>query len=68
MAERYGYLPSEILRRGTTVDLEIFNIASMLRLRQQKQNKGESLDGTYSQTELQDIYNKAEGINNGDEN
>jgi hypothetical protein len=67
MAERYGYLPSEILTKGTTVDLEIFNIASILRLRQQKQSRGESLEGTYSQTELQDIYNKAKGINNGNE-
>ena len=67
MAERYGYLPSEILRKGTTVDLEIFNIASILRLRQQKQSKGESLEGTYNQAELQDIYNKAKGINNGNE-
>ena len=67
MAERYGYLQSEILTKGTTVDLEIFNIASILRLRQQKQSRGESLEGTYSQTELQDIYNKAKGINNGNE-
>jgi len=64
MAERYGYLPSEILRNGTTVDLEIFNIAFILRDRQQKANKGESLEGTYSQQELQEIYNKAKGINN----
>ncbi len=68
MAERYGYLPSEILARGTTVDLEIFNIASMLRLRQQKQSKGQSLEGTYSQNELQDIYNRAKGIDHGTKN
>ena len=64
MAERYGYMPSEILSKGTTVDLEIFNIASTLRHREQLAEKGESLDGTYSQEELQEIYNKAKGINN----
>ena len=68
MAERYGYLPSEILTRGTTVDLEIFNIAAMLRLRQHKQSKGESIHDTYSQEELLEIYSKVKDKTNGNEN
>lgn len=68
MAERYGYLPTEILTRGTTVDLEIFNIAAMLRIRQQKQSKGESIQDTYSQEELLAIYQEAKDKTYGNEN
>ena len=45
MAERYGCLPSEVLDRGDTFDITVFNVAITYRKYQaNKQNKAPSTD------------------------
>lgn len=61
MAEKYGMLPSELLEKATTHDLMIYNNANMIKLREDKKSRGENITDTYSQEELQAIWNKAKG-------
>jgi len=63
MAEKYGMLPSEVLEKATTHDLMIYNNANMIKLREYKKEKGESISDTISQTELNAIWDKTKGIN-----
>lgn len=65
MAIAYGMLPSELLAKATTQDLMIYNNANMIKYREDKKEKGESISDTLSQTELQSIWDKTKG-NNGD--
>ena len=67
MAEKYGMLPSEVLEKATTQDLMIYNNANMIKVREDKKAKGESISDTISQTELNAIWDKTKG-NNGSEN
>lgn len=56
MAERYGMLPSQILREATTHDLQLFTIANKIKEREMKKARGESINDTYSQEELNKMY------------
>lgn len=56
MAERYGLLPSDVLGRATTMDLQIFYNASLLKERAIKKHRGESIADTYSQEELEEMW------------
>ena len=47
MAEKYGMLPTDILEKATTMDLLIFNTATMVQLREQKKSRGEDINDTY---------------------
>lgn len=55
MAERYGKLPTEILKDASTVDLIVFDVAVSYRNYQHKkqQNGGKAPVQDYSQEELQ---------------
>ncbi len=61
MAERYGMLPSDILDRGTTQDIMIYNNAHIIRVREEKKARGESIADTINQSELDDIWHKVKG-------
>lgn len=61
MAERYSMLPTEILSRASTQDLMIFSNANIIRVRIDKQNRGESTADTYSKDELSKIWEQTKG-------
>jgi len=61
MAQAYGMLPSEILEKATTQDLMIYNNANMIKYREDKKSRGESISDTFSQSQLDDIWNKTKG-------
>jgi hypothetical protein len=61
MAEKYGMLPTEILSRGSTMDLFVFNTATMAKVRAQKKQAGESIADTYSQEEIMDKWKRVKG-------
>jgi len=61
MAEKYGMLPSEVLEKATTQDLMIYNNANMIKLRDYKKERGESISDTISQTELNAIWENTKG-------
>jgi len=56
MAERYGCLPSELLDRGDTFDLTVFDVA--ITYRQYQANKKNNVPSTdmYDQEELKNIF------------
>jgi hypothetical protein len=60
LGKRYGLLPSEILKRGDTLDLYIMDCAmSFERYHQQKElNKGKPPTPNLSTEELLEIFNK----------
>jgi len=61
MAEKYGLLPSEVLQRATTTDLAISHHASILKMREQKKQRGESISDTYTEAEILQRWNKTKG-------
>lgn len=61
MAEKYGLLPSEVLERATTMDLAISYNATVLKMREQKKQRGESISDTYTESEILERWNKAKG-------
>ena len=65
LGERYGYLPSEVLSKATTMDLTIFDVAVAYKTKQIKKQSGDyDINDEYSQTELQDIMDKTRGSRN----
>ena len=56
MAERYGMLPTEIFERATTHDLMIFFNANMIKYRNEKKSRGESIADTYNQSQIDEMY------------
>ncbi len=67
MAERYSKLPTEILEHATTQDMFLFINASLIKTREDRKARGESIADTYSQTELDGIWDKFNN-KNGNEN
>ncbi len=63
MAEKYGMLPTEILSRGSTMDLVVFNTATMAKIRAQKKHAGESIVDTFTQDEIMESWSKVKGGN-----
>lgn len=63
MAERYGMLPTQILAKATTQDLFLFINASLIKTREDRKARGESIADTYSQNELDDIWDKFKNKN-----
>ena len=58
MAERYGKLPSEVLRDASTVDLIVFDVAVSYRNHKEKQSKGQIDTNDYSQTDLDERFDR----------
>jgi hypothetical protein len=58
MAERYGKLPSEVLRDASTVDLIVFDVAVSYRNHKEKQSKGQIDANDYSQTDLEERFDR----------
>lgn len=56
MAERYGCLPSEILRRGDTFDLMTFDVAVTYREMQHAKNNQQTSTHMYDNKELENIF------------
>lgn len=63
MAEKYHCLPSEILDKGSTLDIQIHIHSITQRDRMMKKAKGEDITDTYTQEELIELRNK--GLSNG---
>jgi hypothetical protein len=61
MAEKYGLLPSEVLEKATTMDLAISYQAGILKMREQKKQRGEGISDTYSESEILEKWNKVKG-------
>lgn len=58
MAEKYGLLPSEVLQKGTTMDLAINYNANIIKVREQRKARGESIADTFTQNEIMSTWNK----------
>ena len=58
MAREYGCLPSYILDNGNTLDIQIYTHTTNYRIRQQKMRSGEDITDTYSQAELEEMWQK----------
>jgi len=58
MAEKYHCLPSEILDKGSTLDIQIHVHSMTHQDRVRKKAKGEDLTDTYSQDELIAMRNR----------
>lgn len=60
LGERYGRLPSEVLARGSTLDIYIMDAALTYRDYQQKKSSGQYA-GQHTTDELKTIMAKARG-------
>ena len=58
MAERYGKLPTEVLRDASTVDLIVFDVTLSYRNHQQRKARGENTTDAYRQEELQQAMDR----------
>lgn len=58
MAEKYHCLPSEILEKGSTLDIQIHVHSMTHQDRMRKKANGEDLTDTYSQEELIEMRNR----------
>jgi|TARA_R110002073_G_scaffold40387_2_gene114460 hypothetical protein len=65
MAERYGKLPSEVLRDASTVDLIVFDVAVSYRNHKEKQSKGQVDTNDYSQEDLEERMGRVRKKNEG---
>jgi len=63
MAERYGKLPTEVLRNASTVDLIIFDVALSYRNHQQRKARGEVDHTSYSQEDLRQAMDRVRSKN-----
>lgn len=60
MAERYGYLPSEIVRRADTYDIYVMDVAISYQARQQNISSNK-LDQVYDQPEMINLMERVRG-------
>jgi len=58
MAEKYHCLPSEILEKGSTLDIQIHVHAMTHQDRARRKAKGENITDTYSQDELVEMHQR----------
>jgi hypothetical protein len=64
MAQRYGKLPSEMLREADSFDIMVFDVAvTYHKMQEDKQNKKVDTD-MYKQEDLQKIMENARGGEN----
>ena len=57
MANRYGCLPSELIRNGDTLDLDVYMTITNITDREDRKRKGENITDNYDQDYLEEIYN-----------
>jgi hypothetical protein len=58
MAEKYGMLPTKIMTEGTTIDMFLFINAHLIKIREEKRAKGESIADTFNQKDIEEMYSK----------
>jgi|DEB0MinimDraft_6_1074348.scaffolds.fasta_scaffold154749_1 hypothetical protein len=58
MAEKYSMLPSEIIDRGSTLDIQIHVHAEKYKERESKKARGDQIHDTYTQAEINEVYSK----------
>ena len=63
MASEYGMLPTEVLNKATTMDLQIHYTANLIRYREEKRARGEDITDTYSKQEIEEMYAQFRGSN-----
>jgi hypothetical protein len=56
MAQTYGCLPSEVLEKGSTLDIQIYSHVQTLRMRENKIRNKEDITGTYRPEELEELW------------
>ena len=61
MAEKYKMLPTEVCEKGTTLDIQFHIHAEQIKIRQQKQARGQRVADNYSQAEIDEVYKKWRG-------
>lgn len=61
MAAKYGLLPTELLERATTLDLQFHYSAEIIKHREEKKRRGESVADTYTKHEVEDMYAQFKG-------
>lgn len=61
MAQRYGAMPSELLRRADSFDYLVFDVATTYAQYKQSQKDGTVPEGMYSQQELEESFNRTRG-------
>jgi hypothetical protein len=63
ISKRYGKLPSEVLRSGSSLDIFVAEIAVGYQNYQQRKQKGQAPDikNKYSEKELLDMIKRARG-------
>tara|TARA_R110002012_G_scaffold316600_1_gene531750 strand:+ start:379 stop:588 length:210 start_codon:yes stop_codon:yes gene_type:complete len=65
LGERYGLLPSEVLGKANTFDLNVYDITTKYHNKQQRKQAGTyDINEEYTQEELQSIMDKARGNKN----
>lgn len=60
MAETYGCLPSELLSKGDTFDMMVFDVAQTVREYKNKEKSGSTQD-LYDQRELENYFRSVRG-------
>ena len=58
MAERYGKLPTEVLRDASTVDLIVFDVALSYKNYQQRKANGQMPTDAFDQEQLQQAMDR----------
>tara|TARA_Y100001938_G_C7868749_1_gene319222 strand:+ start:90 stop:335 length:246 start_codon:yes stop_codon:yes gene_type:complete len=56
MAQKYGMLPTDIMQKATTVDFMIYYNANLIKIREDKRSRGENINDTYTQSEIDQVY------------
>jgi hypothetical protein len=59
LGERYGLLPSEVLARGSTLDMYIMDVALSYHDYKNKKANGKLSTQDYEQTDLQSMLERA---------
>jgi|TARA_R110000744_G_scaffold9768_1_gene31111 hypothetical protein len=58
MSTKYGLLPSELLARASTMDLQVHYAVQLITTRAERIARGESINDTYSTKELESMHAK----------
>lgn len=61
IAKKYGLLPTEVLSRATTKDIQIHIHSETYQERQRKSQAGENIGDTMSQSEIAEVYKSWRG-------
>lgn len=56
VAHRYSVLPSQLVKQGDTLDLEVFLVVNNINDRRQKQSRGEDTTDNYDKDKLEELF------------